>query len=291
MTLSLLLPLAAALVYGAGVMLVKRASDLGAGVWRTAFVANLVAACAFQPLLILGGEVRWDLWWQPFVTASCFVLGQWLRFIALDRGDVSVATPVMGLKILLVALLTVLLGGASLRWQLWTSAVLATAGIALLGAGGTGGVHHHVGRTVVAAGLSAAVFALYDVLVQLWAPAWGTGRFLPITMGLSALLSLGFVGLFRAPLTALPRTTWPWLLGGAVLLGIQSMLFVSSIAQWGHAAMANVLYSSRGLWTVVLVWTIGHWVHSREQRLGRRILGARLAGALLMLSAIALVLA
>jgi hypothetical protein len=67
-------------------------------------------------------------------------------------------------------------------------------------------------------------------------------------------------------------------------------MFVSTVAHWGHAAPANVLYSSRGLWTVLLVWAFGHWVKSREQHLGRRVLTWRLSGAFLMMSAIVLVL-
>jgi len=39
-----------------------------------------------------------------------------------------------------------------------------------------------------------------------------------------------------------------------------------------------------------LVWVVGHWVSSREQHLGRDVLTWRLAGAGLMMSAIALVL-
>jgi hypothetical protein len=53
--------------------------------------------------------------------------------------------------------------------------------------------------------------------------------------------------------------------------------------------MANVLYSTRGLWSVVAVWAVGHWVKSSEQHVGRRVLGWRLCGAALMLSAVVLV--
>ena len=95
--------------------------------------------------------------------------------------------------------------------------------------------------------------------------------------------------MFKEPLSALPKTTWLWLLAGTLTIGSQSMLFVTSVSYWGHAAHLNVLYSSRGLWTVVLVWLVGHWVKSREQNRGSHVLGWRLAGAALMLSAIVLV--
>jgi drug/metabolite transporter (DMT)-like permease len=287
--LSLLLPLIAAFVYATGALLVKRAAELGVGVWRTAFVANVVCALCFQPLLMLGGTTHAHVWWQPLLVALCFVLGQWFTFISLDTGDVSVATPVLGLKILLVATFVTTFRGAELRWQLWVAAILATAGIALLNRRGGPAAHHQVGRTIVTAGLAATAFAVFDVLVQAWAPAWGVGRFLPISLGLSGVLSCVFVARFRAPLSAIPRRTWPWLLGGTVTMATQSVLFVYTVAEWGQAAAANVVYSSRGLWSVVLVWLFGHWVKSREQHLGGRVLAWRMAGATFMTAAIVLV--
>ena len=271
-------------------LVIKRASELGVGVWRTAFVANIVGALIFQPLWLLGGNLLPELWWQPLVVGLLFTIGQWLSFTAIDRGDVSIVAPVLGLKILLVAILVTAFAGERLRWQLWAAAVLASLGIALLNQSGGRAAHHNVGRTILTAGLSAAVFAVFDVLVQQWSPAWGLGRFIPLVMGVSGVLSIAFVPRFRAPLSAIPRPAWPWLLIGSAALGAQSIMFVSTVAHWGHAAPANVLYSSRGLWTVLLVWAFGHWVKSREQQLGRRVLTWRLSGAFLMMSAIVLVL-
>ncbi len=281
--------LIAAVLYAAGALVVKRSGDFGAGVWRTAFVSNVVTAVCFQPLLCLGGSWHAELWWQPVLVALCFVVGQWLTFVSLESGDVSVATPVLGLKILLVAIFVTLLGGESLRPKLWAAAALATAGIALLNRR-TAASHHHVGRTIATAGLAAGAFAIFDVLVQKWSPTWGLGRFLPLTIGIAGVLSFGFIPRFRAPLSELPRAAWPWLLGGTLLIAGQSVLFVSTIAKWGHAAPVNVIYASRGLWSVLLVWLCGHWVQSREQHLGGRVLAWRLAGATLMMSAIVLVI-
>jgi drug/metabolite transporter (DMT)-like permease len=289
MTLTYLLILIAAVFYAAGAMVVKRAAELGVGAWRTAFVANMIGALLYLPLLAFGGTWRPDLWWQPVVVALCYAAGQVLTFLSFDYGDVSVATPVLGLKILLVAVLVAVSGGEALRWPLWAAAVLATLGIALLNRRGAVRGHHRVGLTIVTAGGAAACYALFDVLVQRWSPLWGLGRFLPLVLGIAAVFSLGFFPRFRAPLSAIPWTTWRWLLGGLVIIGLQSMVFVTLVATKGHAASINVVYSSRGLWSVLLVWWLGHWVQSREQRLERSVLASRLAGATLMIVAIALV--
>jgi drug/metabolite transporter (DMT)-like permease len=290
MPLSLLLPLIGAVVYAAGALLIKRAADLGVGVWRTAFVANVVGALSFQPLLAFGGTVHPALWWQPIIVGFCFAVGQWLSFLSIDRGDVSVATPVLGLKIILVALLVTIVNGTTLGTGLWVAALLATAAIVLLNRRGPGATHHHVGRTILTAGLAAFCYAIFDTLVQRWSPAWGLGRFLPLSMAVSGLLSFMFIPMFRAPLSAITAATWRWLLAGALTLGLNAVVFVATVAHWGDATTANIVYSSRGLWSVALVWMAGHWVQSREQHIAPGVLRARLAGAALMMAAIAIVI-
>lgn len=284
-----LLPLLAALLYVVGALLAKRSAESGVGLWRTAFVSNFISAALFAFLLPLGGTFHADLLWQPALVAVFYLLGQLLNFLALQHGDVSVATPVMGLKIIMVAAFTTLLLAADVSLKLWLAAGLSSLAIALLNRS-DGTAHHHVGRTILYAGSSATMFAIFDVLVQKWSPAWGLGRFLPVMLGFVALFSLVFIPRFHAPLREIPRAAWPWLLGGCAFIGLQSLLFVSTIAHFGGATTANVIYSSRGLWSVLAVWAIGHWFANREQHLGASILRWRLAGAALMMAAIALVL-
>lgn len=287
--LPVLLPLLAALVYVVGALLAKRSAECGVGVWRTAFISNLISAFLFALLLPFGGTLHPDLLWQPALVAVFYLLGQLLNFLALQQGDVSVATPVMGLKIILVAGFTTLLLTSGVSVKLWVAAGLSSLSIALLNRP-DGTQHHHVGTTILYAGSSATMFAIFDVLVQKWSPAWGLGRFLPVMLGFTALFSLVLVPFFHAPLREIPRAAWPWLLGGCGFIGLQSLIFVSAIAHFGGATTANVIYSSRGLWSVVGVWAIGHWFSNREQHLAASVLRWRLAGAVLMMAAIALVL-
>ena len=107
----------------------------------------------------------------------------------MSTGDVSVATPVLGVKILLVALLTAVLIGDPIGARLWTAAALSTVAIALLNVGGTH-PHKRVGTTIVLAALGATAYACFDVLVQKWSPAWGTGRIVPMAMACAAVYSL-----------------------------------------------------------------------------------------------------
>ena len=284
-----LLPLLAAMLYVIAALLVKRANDFGVGLWRTTFISNLVTALIFQLALPLGGTFHWELIWQPALVGFLFLLGQLFNFFALQRGDVSVATPVLGAKIILVATFTTLLLGQHVAAKLWLAAALSSTAIALLHRH-RGVKHHHVGTTIVLAGCSAVLFAMFDVLIQKWSPAWGAGRFLPTMLGCVALFSGVLIPFFAAPLRAIPRAAWPYLLGGCAILGTQSLMFVFTVAWFRNVTAANVIYSSRGLWSVVAVWAVGHWFGSQEQHRGADVLRWRLIGALLMMAAIALVL-
>ncbi|HEX5106741.1 MAG TPA: DMT family transporter [Pirellulaceae bacterium] len=286
---ALVLPLASAMMYVIGALLLRRAADYGVGFWRTTFVANLICVVVFAPLWLLGGTFHLELLWQPAVVALLFILGSVLNFISLDRGDVSIATPVLGIKIILVALFSTLFGGQFVPLKVWLAAALSTTAIALLNRT-RATRHHHVTSTILAAGSSAASFALFDVLVQKWSPAWGLGRFPPIMLGFVAIYVLGLVPRFPGPLKAIPGPAWLWLLSGSLVMAVQSLIFVGTVAAFGHATTANVIYSSRGLWSVVVVWIIGHWFHNTEQQLGSGIFRWRLVGSALMLAAIALVL-
>lgn len=285
-----LFPLIAALLYAFGALVLKRSSDLGVGLWRTTFVANLIVAGLFSFLWLLGGppvEIV-DLW-QPGVIAMCLFIGQISQFLALEKGDVSVAVPVFGLKVILVAFITPLLIHETVGVKLWIAAFLSVLGITFLNRKDIGQPPRHLLITFVAGGIGAVAFAIFDVLVQKWGPYWGVGRLLPCIFWINALLSFGLIFRFSAPLTAIRPQAWPWLAGGSALLGTQSIIFVSTLAVFGKATSANIVYASRGLLSVVLVWVIGHWFMNAEQHLGPKVMRWRMAGALLMMSAIVLV--
>ncbi|HSU55046.1 MAG TPA: DMT family transporter [Candidatus Dormibacteraeota bacterium] len=288
--LYLLFPLASAVVYVIGALLLKRAAENGADLWPTLRLCNYAAAMFFCPLWMFGGQLlSASFWLQPLAVALLFIAGQVLTLFALRIGDVSVATPVLGLKMVLVAFFTTILLRQHLGAHLWTAAALSSVAIAVLNAN-LATAHRHVTLTILMSGAAAASYALFDVLVQKWSGAWGMGRFLPITLGFAALLSMALRPRQREVSTAKPAQTSGWVLGGAFCLGLQAVMLVSTIATHKNATVANVLYSSRGLWSVIAVWAIGHWFGNRERHLGPRALTLRLLGAALLTAAILLVL-
>jgi len=284
--LYLVLPFLASLLYVLCALFLKSASAQGAGLWRTTIVSNTIVGTAFFVLWPLGGHLpERAAWIQPAATAGLFLAGQVCALFAIQRGDVSVATPVMGLKVVLVAAFVTALLGERVPPAVWAAAALSSFGIVLLGRSGGAGGGSGTATALVFGGLAAVAFALFDVLVQKWAPAWGAGRFLPVTMAMVAVFSFPLLALRPDPV---PRGAWRPLLAGGLLGAVQALMLISSLALYARATTINVVYSARGLWSVVAVWVLGPWFGNRERDRGAAVFRARLAGAALLLGAIVL---
>ncbi len=283
--LPILVPLASAFFYAVAALMLKRATERGIGPWRVSFVTNCIEAVIFAPLWLLGGApFSWLNLAHAAVCGLAFFSGQIFTFLALNRGDVSVATPVLGTKVIFVALFAVVLGSEHLTAGLWLAALLTAIATALLGTGGAR-PRHSIGISLAFGFSAAASYALTDVLAQKWAPAWGFGHFAPAMFGSVAIFSLTLIPFFRGKMSELP---WRWLTPGAALLGVQALGIAYSVMVFGSATTTNVVYNSRGIWTVLLVWCVGHWFANFERAQGTRVMLRRLAASLLLLAAIAL---
>jgi hypothetical protein len=52
----------------------------------------------------------------------------------------------------------------------------------------------------------------------------------------------------------------------------------------------NIVFSSRGMWSVLFIWWFGKFLGNEERLLGRKVFWQRLAGAVLILAAIVMVI-
>ena len=97
---------------------------VGVNEYMTGGTDNAVAKVEAPPTWWQSAPGWWPLsmLWQPLIGGLLFLAGQVFTFLALNSGDVSVATPVLGVKIVLVALSSVLLlpDPVPLRW--WIAA-------------------------------------------------------------------------------------------------------------------------------------------------------------------------
>ncbi len=285
----LLLPLSASLLFIGGMIFTKRASLAGIGPLTFLFVANLCAAGGFSLLWLLGGEVPpVDRWWQPVLIAGLYLMGLSCTFLAIQKGDVSVATPVFGIKVIFVALLLTVVEATPLRVSIWIAACLATLGIGLIQWTGEG-KRHHLWLTLVFALSAAGCFATFDVLVQRWSPQWGPGRLLPAiywTVGAASLLLVPWVQWSDLRRVEILRLVLP----GAVLVALQAFCIVLAVGMFGDAARVNVVYALRGLWGVGLAWLAARIWGGSEANLSRSTLFTRFLGAAVLTAAVVVVI-
>jgi drug/metabolite transporter (DMT)-like permease len=285
-----ILPALSAVVYAFAAILLKRAIDSGVGPWRTNYVVNTVGVPVFWLLLFAA-----DRPFHPGVIAPAalaggsFFVGQIFTFLALSRGDVSIATPVLGTKVIFVAFFTAQILRLPVPPAWWIAAFTTSIGIALLQSGSVTN-RGHVLRTVFYSMLAALSFSLTDVLVQRDAPKFGAAWFIPVMFTFVALFGQTLILKFSAPLNAIPRPAFRVLIAGTLLLAIQALSMAVAIGLSGQATAVNIIYNSRGLWSICIIWLIGHHLGSTDTKHESHIMVRRTAGAILILAAIIIAL-
>ncbi len=285
-------PLLAGFLFAAASLALKRGIMEGGGATRGVFVTNTVFLLALLPLWwFFRTPIQPGLLWAPLAGGVAAFSGSVFQFTALKNGDVSVATPLLGGKVIFVALFSTIILGNVLPLSWWLGAVLAGLGIFFLGrppAATTAGPATRVGLTILLSVASVASFAVMDIIVAGWAREFGFQRFVVIQQIIVFSCSLGLIPFFQGPLLAMPAKCWPWLLGASLVVVAQFYILNWTISEFGNPTAANILYSSRGLWSVVLVWSVGPLFGNFERGQGWQVLWRRALGAGLLLAAICL---
>ncbi|MGB7568402.1 MAG: DMT family transporter [Chitinivibrionales bacterium] len=286
----LLLPFASSIIYAFSAVIFKKVLDGGVNAWFINFLSN-VATCALALPLLFADPMPLGAMplARPLIAGVIFMVGQMASVLALKQGDVSVATPLLGMKVLLVALFTVIVLHQPVSPGLWAAAFMATFAFVLL-RGPKGRSRSNFVSTVLYSLLCAASFALCDILIQKWAPSCGSGKFLTLMFIIIAVLSLVFIPIFRAGPLSYSLNTWKWLGWGILFIALQAIGMGIALSYFGNATATNIVFSSRGIWSVLIVWKLGVLFENKEKDAGKKTMIARLAGSALLFAAIVLVI-
>lgn len=306
MTPLLLLPLLCGVTFPLVAWWLKQGMEHARDPWGVLMVSNVVTALPFAVLALTGwgradapamsaGDVALFAGVVPLPALLCgsfFFAGQVASYQSLARGDLSLAIPVQGLKVILIALFALVFLGHAAGWNLWAAALLIPVSLFFLREHPPGArEERRHRRTVVLALAAAACFAAFDTGVQAWAARFGTVRFGLWAFAFQAVLSLGLYFMpGRAARFRYARRAWVHVLAGSLGMALITIVIVWVIAASGRAAWVNILFNSRVLWAVVLPLILGRWLGTREALRpgGRRLLTGRALGAALMLVTIAL---
>lgn len=271
-------------------MFARKAIGRGASAWTGTFYGNLWLGLIWLVI----GICRWEVipvaeWWKAIVIGMLFFSGQCFTYLAFRYGDVSVATPVFGVKILLVAGLTSLVTGQRITAVVWLAAIVATLGIVLVQSGG-GPVRHSQKSqtllTILLALAAASCMSLFDVSLQRWGVPAGAFRFLPVMFVSAALFSCVLLPWVDSPgrLTSV-RALQPMVLA-TLLMPLQSMGMTIALSQFGDATRVNIVYALRGLWAIAFAWLLARFFEGGEEFAGRSVMICRAAGAVLLTGAV-----
>jgi hypothetical protein len=280
------------MVFPFAALALKRAIEKTRDLGGVIFVCNVVLALVFLPLFLKAAHpVPTSAYWQPLLAGFLFFLGQVAAFKSF-QGELSIAIPVQGAKVLLVAFFAQLILGQSVDARTWVASGLSVAAIHFLrDEGGADPRLMPAWLTLIYAGFAALALAGFDIAVQKWTPGWEAHRFGPWVFLTQAFFSLT---LLREPHPGRFRygaEGWGWLLPGALGMALITFVLVMVIGTYGKATEVNLLYNSRCIWGVAAVWLAGKWFGNREAgRGGRRRMSHRLGGAGLMMAAIAMAL-
>ena len=272
----LILPACAAALYALGSMGLKLSMLRGTPPRRVMAVSNIAMAAWSLPLVFFfPGTWNLQAWLAAVAAGAALFVGRIFAVKALEAGDLSVVAPLLGMKTILVAALSMVLFPFEITTSLLLSALMASAGVALLQIGPAERRRGTRAAALYALGAS-LLFAITDILVQGSARTLGIGFFQP-TLFLTVAVMIPLLGRHgRAPVGAHGP-----LLAGSVLMGFQTSLVILVIGIFGQAALVNVIYSTRSLWAVVVDRALG------EPHI-RRFMIPRTIGALLVTGAVVL---
>jgi len=285
------LALVCALIYTGASLCLKRAILRGATANQVNLGVNLALALIVQPLWLLDdpGAANAALW-QPLLCGILFFAGQALTFTALSRGDVSVATPLLGTKIIMVTALNALAFSLPVSGRWWVAAIVGSISVALIAGGAPRHHRQGLGLTVACSLGAAFLYSLTDVLIQHWGGSFDQWVFLPVMFGLVGIFAIFFYGAGDRKAFRPPRASLLPLVAGGVLFGVQVSGFFFALVWTRDATAANVIYSSRSVWSVAAAWAAGRLLGLREVEAGPMVMIRRLLGAILLFGAILLIL-
>ena len=276
-----LLAFLAGAFYACSALLCKRGLELGAGTVRSLLFSNWIMALFFIPYPLIEGSIPTinDLR-AGVLLGSIFFLSQTACFFALEKGDASMITPIMGAKSIFVAFFVLVLGLSGTPSQAtWIAVTLAAVAVALIGWPAKGG---KISFMAIGLGLlTAAGFGLTDAMVPSLAQQSTPCHVVFImffTVGCASFLLLPLV---KGTIFKIRKKSDIWMLASCMPMGIQAVLMSMAIAFYQVPAEANVFYACRGIWAVILASWIGNRIGLKEGKMNkpvriRRILGASL---------------
>ena len=247
--------------------------------------------------------ILWLFLRPPFPTAALLpllgltvsiLLANWLLNLALQEGDASTVTPLMGTKIPMIALLAFLIFDETHSPVTYLAVILAAAAVALFALGpqqrAQGGHGRHPLIAVTYACLSALCYCFCDICGKFALTTAG-----PVTLALYANMLAGIVCLlmvfkpsYRIYRIALPDVALFLLSGIFFTATITS--FLQAIDQAGGVTVPNIIFAVRGFIILVIGYLLNRTLRIPIERQPGVVYLLRTLGTIILFVAILIVL-
>ena len=216
-----------------------------------------------------------------------YLVGHTALFFAIRHADASRVSPLMGFKLAVLALIAVGFAGQHLVLRQWLAVALAVGGVLVL---------NRVGgrlpwRALLGVSVACLTYSISDLFLQRYIQALA-----PVPLAWAATFA-GFMCYALCGLVA--AAVFPWLgsrkladwrasVPYALTWYVTMLLFFMSLAFIG-VVFANLLQSTRAIWSVALGALVARWgLNHLEQQTTRGVFARRIAAAVMMAAAVAL---
>jgi len=269
-------------------LFVTRPGHSASGLFALSHVEMGIVAVAALPFVAAGGAPPAGVYWRPLAGAVFFYLvGQGAMFATLRWTEASRISPLLGLKILVLALISWLCLGQTVAPLQWLAVVLSVAAaFALNWSGGA-----LPGRAAIGVAVCCVGYSLSDLNIRWLVDALDSEGPLRATL-LACCMCYVATGVLGAAF--LPRArnlSWStWVRAAPVALAwMLAMLFLFATFKLIGVVFGNIVQSSRGLVSILMGALIARWGFvALEQRHGAGVLWRRAVAAALMMAAVAL---
>jgi drug/metabolite transporter (DMT)-like permease len=245
------------------------------------------ASLAILPFICSGPMPHFAAYgWYVAGAAGFYIAGQLALLLALHGNEASRMVPMLGLKILVLALLAAFLRTEQVSWLRWTAVGLSVAAALVLNEAGG----RLSGRPLLLIMFAIVGYSLSDMnIARLVAALAPMG---PSAAVLAACLTYMVCGLFALPVLIWHRPRdlrgWGRTIPYAASWYIAMILLYACFGLIG-VVFGNIVQSTRGLLVVVLASAVAHAGFTDiEAKLSRKMFLRRIAAALLMTASIAL---
>ena len=284
----LLLPVAAAAAYCLSVLFVK-ASTADGKLSPTSILAttNFLMFLAFLPTLLCNWQsINPHLLWQPLLTGIFFAIGNWATFQCSHKGEVSLMTPIMGIKILLVILFLHTIVGGETPKSLIFAGLLCCAAVFIMGYSKSDTTPR--GKrlwTYALAAIACISYAMCDVLFQKFTGNFDGMIILSLNNIVLAILSVPYIKTICRDFRNANNKTLALGTFSAILMTVEAVLMVIAIIGEVGAGLCNILYNTRGIMSVLLILAAGR-INPSLRELNKASTLRRLTGSAMIMLAV-----